>query len=177
MRVAHRLFVALATLYATSACAQATPTRVACTVRTVSDGDTLRCAEGNRVRLLLIDAPERDQEPFGQQARAALLALAPVGSVLYLEYDIQPRDQFGRTLAYVFDAEGVMINDAIVRAGWADVLVYAPNVRYVERIRAARDEARNAKRGLWATNGFDCTPRDHRAGRCGPTVKTRTLRR
>lgn len=176
MRVAHRLFVAVATLYATSACAQPAPTRVACTVRTVSDGDTLRCAEGNRVRLLLIDAPERDQEPFGQQARAALLALAPIGSVLYLEYDVQPRDQFGRTLAYVFDAKGLMINDAIVRAGWAEVLVYAPNVRYVERIRGARDEARAAKRGLWATNGFDCTPRDHRAGRCGPPIRARTLR-
>lgn len=177
MSVAHRLFVAVATLYATSACAQATPTRVACTVKTVSDGDTFRCANGDRVRLLLVDAPERDQEPFGRQARSALLALAPIGSVVFLEYDIQPRDQFRRTLAYVFDAQGVMINDAIVRAGWAEVLVYPPNVRYVERIRAARDEARTAKRGLWATNGFECAPRDHRAGRCGTTVKARTLRR
>lgn len=166
MRVVQRLILSLATVLAASACAQAQPSRVACTVRTVSDGDTIRCSTGTRVRLLLIDAPERDQAPFGQQARAALLALAPVGSVVYLEYDIQPRDQFGRTLAYVFDARGGMINDAIVRAGWAEALVYAPNVRYAERIRAARDEARRARRGLWATDGFACAPRDHRAGRC-----------
>ena len=177
MSVARRILLAIATLYATSACAQATSARVACTVRTVSDGDSFRCADGNRIRLLLIDAPERDQEPVGQQARSVLLALVPIGSVVYLEIDVQPRDQFGRTLAYVFDAKGLMINDAIVRAGWAEVLVYAPNVRYVERIRAARDEARQAKRGLWATNGFTCMPRDHRAGRCGPAPKGRMPRR
>jgi len=47
------------------------------------------------------------------------------------------------------------------------LLVYPPNVRYLDRIRNAVNEARDAGRGLWATPAFDCLPVDFRAGRCG----------
>ncbi len=141
---------------------------LSCRVERVSDGDTFRarCPNALKVRLLQIDAPERDQPPYGRQAWTHLEELLPRGSAVTLELDVRQRDQYGRTLAYAYDAKGRMVNEEMVRAGYAVVLVYPPNVRYVERIRAAAAEARTARRGLWETDGFSCSPKDHRQRRC-----------
>jgi micrococcal nuclease len=137
-----------------------------CTVTRIVDGDTFRCGDLGRVRLLLIDSPERDQAPHGEGARAALLALLPVGSEARLEMDVQPRDQYGRLLAYAYRPDGLQVNEMMVRSGFAVVVTYAPNVRHVDPMRRALELAREARRGLWSTDAFDCEPRDHRAGRC-----------
>ena len=138
-----------------------------CTISRVYDGDTVTCRGGERVRLLLVDAPEMDQGPFGREARGALLRLAPLGTTVRLEHDVERVDRYGRTLAYLWTDEGRLVNEELARAGYALSLTYPPNVRHVERIRDAVEEARAARRGLWAGRAFACTPRDHRAGRCG----------
>lgn len=51
-----------------------------CSVSRVIDGDTLDCADGRRIRLLLIDAPEMDQGPFGEVAKVFLSGLVPAGT-------------------------------------------------------------------------------------------------
>ena len=51
------------------------------------DGDTVVCAGGERVRLLLIDTPELSQAPFGRLARAALLRLLPPGTAARLDLE------------------------------------------------------------------------------------------
>ena len=142
--------------------------RIECRVTRVSDGDTFRarCPEAERVRLLLIDAPERDQPPFGARARGALARLLPPGTPVTLELDVRTRDQYGRLLAYAFLRDGRMVNEEMVRSGFAVVLVYPPNVRYIDRMRAGAAEARAARRGLWAVDGFACTPKEHRQRRC-----------
>jgi micrococcal nuclease len=137
-----------------------------CEVTNVIDGDTIRCGELGRVRLLLIDSPERDQMPWGGKAREALTALIPVGSSVRLETDVQRRDRYGRLLAYLYRLDGLQVNEMMVRNGFAEVLVYPPNVRHVEVLRRAREAAREAKRGLWSTEAFECAPRDHRAVTC-----------
>jgi len=148
--------------------AAAAQRRLDCTVGHVVDGDAFwaRCPEDVKVRLLLIDAPERDQFPFGRQAKAAIEKLLERGGRVSLELDVQKTDRYGRTLAYGFLADGRMVNEEMARAGYATTLVYPPNVRYVERIRRAVAEARAARRGLWAVGGFACTPKDHRQQRC-----------
>ena len=152
----------------TGAARAAGPSRVAanCLVQRIADGDTVVCQGNQRVRLLLIDTPELSQAPFGRQAMQALQRLAPVGTSLRIETDAQFRDQYGRTLGYLWTADGRLVNEEMVAAGMAVVLVYPPNVKYVDRLRAASAEARRKKVGLWATNAFECSPRDHRAGRC-----------
>lgn len=162
-----RLLALVALLAAAAMPAHAQASR-ACRVTRVVDGDTFRaaCPETVRVRLLLIDAPERDQPPFGARARAELARLLPPGTPVTLEPDVRPEDQFGRLLAYAFLGDGRMANEEMVRSGFAVVLVYPPNVRYIERIRAGAAEARAARRGLWAVDGFSCTPKDHRRHRC-----------
>jgi endonuclease YncB( thermonuclease family) len=146
--------------------ATSAPAASTCTVERVVDGDTLVCDDGVRIRLLLIDAPELSQGPFGAAARAALEALAPMGAELRVELDVQRQDRYRRTLAYLYLADGRMVNEELLRAGLAVVSVHPPNVRHVERLRAAVDSARAARVGLWSTSAFECTPADYRAGRC-----------
>lgn len=163
-----RLLLALACLLPACAGSAHAQRRLECRVTRVADGDTFRaaCPETVRVRLLLIDSPERDQSPFGARARSALARLLPAGTPVTLELDVRVRDQYGRLLAYAFLPDGRMVNEEMVRSGFAVVLVYPPNVRYVERIRADAAAARAARRGLWAVDGFACTPKDHRSRRC-----------
>lgn len=137
-----------------------------CVVQRVADGDTIVCEGNQRVRLLLIDTPELSQGTFGRQSMQTLQRLAPVGTTLRVETDVEFRDRFGRILGYLWTDDGRFINEELVAAGMAVVLVYPPNVKYVERLRTASAEARRKKVGLWATNAFECAPRDHRAGRC-----------
>ena len=107
-----------------------------------------------------------DQGPFGSHAKAQLERLLPIGRLVDLHLDVDKEDRFGRTLAYVVRSDGVMVNEEMVRAGYAMVRVYPPNVQHVERMRAAAQAAQNARRGLWNTSAFECAPADHRAGRC-----------
>lgn len=137
----------------------------ACTIERIVDGDTLECDEVGRVRLIGMDTPELSQEPYGTLAAEALAALAPVGSRVELERDVELKDQYGRTLAYVW-VDGLQVNWALVRQGWAVLLTYPPNVQYVEWYTEAQRRARADRVGLWAVDGFDCLPVDRRRGRC-----------
>jgi micrococcal nuclease len=140
--------------------------RVRCTISRISDGDSVVCDPIGRVRLLLIDAPELADGTIGREARQELNAMMPVGTKVIAETDVRVTDQFGRVLAYLFLPSGRLVNEEMARSGYATTLVYPPNVKYVERIRGAVAAARKAKLGLWAKGGFDCLPRDYRAGRC-----------
>lgn len=137
-----------------------------CTIARIVDGDTVECKSGERVRLLLIDTPERGQAPYGTRAAEALSALLPVGTEARVELDVQERDRYGRILAYLYTPDGVMANEAMVRQGYAVVAVYPPNVRHVERMRAAAEAARRERAGLWETDAFECLPADYRRGKC-----------
>jgi micrococcal nuclease len=78
---------------------------------------------------------------------------------------VEARDQYGRVLAYLW-GDGQMLNWMLVRAGYAVVLTYPPNVQYVDWFTAAQEEARQESAGLWAVGGFVCLPIDRRRGRC-----------
>jgi len=123
-------------------------------VQKVIDGDTVTVSGIGVVRLLGVDAPEktggyRAAEPFGDDATAFLKKLIE-GHVVRLEYDGARKDQYKRTLAYVFLEDGTFANEAIIRAGWAEVYRRFDLVRKPELLAAERD-ARAAHRGMWAT--------------------------
>lgn len=137
----------------------------ACTVTRITDGDGIVCDRIGRVRLIGIDAPELNQAPWGGQAAAALGTFLSVGTQVQLEPDVEARDRYGRLLAYVWSGR-TMVNWRMVREGWAVLLTYPPNVRYVEAFEGAERLARHGGRGLWGSGGFECPPADHRARRC-----------
>jgi micrococcal nuclease len=124
-------------------------------VTRVVDGDTVEVRHGGRaltVRLIGIDAPESvaPGEPvqcFGLQASAYATERLD-GERVRLEFDRDRIDPFGRTLAYVW-LGGELFNETLVREGYAFVATFPPNVRHVDRFRAAQREARSEGRGVW----------------------------
>jgi micrococcal nuclease len=123
-------------------------------VRQVIDGDTITVSGVGVVRLIGVDAPEktggtyRESEPFGDRASAFLRGLVD-GKVVRLEYDGDRKDQYDRTLAYVFLEDGTFVNEAIIRAGWAETYRRF-EYRRKAALLAAEKEARQASRGMWA---------------------------
>ena len=60
-------------------------------------------------------------------------------------------DQYGRTLAYVYKlADGVFVNQAVLRNGFPSQLTVSPNVHQADAFRAAAAEARAGGLGLWS---------------------------
>jgi micrococcal nuclease len=127
----------------------------------VSDGDTVRLrgrgagpvpGESTRVRVLLVDTPETQEqvECFGPEAAARTAELLPEGSTVRVEADRDPQDRFGRLLLHVWTAQGVSVGETLVAEGYATVLQIDPNRRYLEVFEAREDEARDARRGLWS---------------------------
>ncbi|HET6796438.1 MAG TPA: thermonuclease family protein [Gemmatimonadales bacterium] len=136
-----------------------------CVVATVVDGDTFRCQDGRRVRLVGVDSPEYQQRPYGDRARTALLQLLPPGARVRLELDVAPHDPYGRVLAYVWSGTD-LINERMVHEGWSVLYTVPPNVKYAARLGQAQKEARVNGAGLWAEHGFECLPGDFRRRRC-----------
>jgi len=129
---------------------------VAARVVAVVDGDTIKVEMGGReytVRYIGMDTPEtkhpqKGVEPYGQEASAANERL--VGDkVVYLEKDVSETDRYGRLLRYVW-IDGTMVNEELVRQGYARVSTFPPDVKYAERFLALEREAREARRGLWS---------------------------
>ena len=126
----------------------------------VIDGDTLQLridGQSKRVRLIGVDAPEsaqRDESkntPEGEAAALFMKELLKGKNVqLYLEYDEQRIDAYGRTLAYVYMDDGEpMLQEALLRAGMAEPLPIAPNDRYSERFEELNADARWERAGLY----------------------------
>jgi micrococcal nuclease len=141
------------------------PRQPGCVVSRVVDGDTFYCQDGQKVRLIGVDSPERQQQPFGDQARRALLKLLPPGIAVVLQRDVTPTDRYGRVLAYVWIGS-TLVNEAMVQQGWAVLYTVPPNVKYAERLERAQKEARARGTGLWSGTGFECLPSDFRRKRC-----------
>lgn len=124
-------------------------------VTRVIDGDTIEIdlnGRRERVRYIGIDTPEtvhpnRGVEPYGLAASAANRRLVE-GRKVRLELDVEKRDRYGRLLAYIW-VEDILVNEWLVRNGYAQIATYPPNVRYVDRFLEAQREARASDRGLW----------------------------
>jgi micrococcal nuclease len=123
----------------------------------VVDGDTIRVRVGGReerVRYIGIDTPESARqgtpvECFARRAAAENARLVD-GRRVRLEPDAEARDRYGRLLAYVVRVEDArMVNESLVRGGYAVPLTIPPNDRYAERFEHAAQEARDGRRGLW----------------------------
>jgi micrococcal nuclease len=119
----------------------------------VVDGDTVVLHNGQKVRLLGIDAPEMEREgqPADFLAHKAKRFLAELveGKRVRLEYDKLRYDRYGRTLAYLFLLDGTNLSREMVRQGLAHVYTVPPNMRFREELLGAQREAISAHRGIW----------------------------
>ena len=68
---------------------------------------------------------------------------------LLIEFDKQKRDVYDRLLGFVFLEDGKMLNEEILRAGYAEIITIPPNVKYIKRLYNAYLDAKENKRGFW----------------------------
>ena len=173
-----RLLAALGALLALGACGgggasnarASAPEPGVATVVDVVDGDTVRVRFSGRsgrsesVRLIGIDTPETHgpgglRECFGSEASRRTASLLPPGTPVRLERDVEARDRYARLLAYVYrKRDGLFVNLALARDGFAAPLSIPPNVAHTSEFTAAAAEARDAGRGLWGRCGGADTP-------------------
>ncbi|MXV89315.1 MAG: thermonuclease family protein [Acidimicrobiia bacterium] len=134
----------------------------------VVDGDTIAVVfEGGRtenVRLIGIDTPEKPggnlpAECFGAEATAFTSVLLPPGTPVLLTGGAETRDVYDRLLAYVHrSTDGLLVNMALAREGYAAALSIAPNTDYSGHFAGAVEAARAENLGLWAACGGPDTP-------------------
>jgi endonuclease YncB( thermonuclease family) len=125
-------------------------------VKRVIDGDTIELNSGEKVRLIGIDTPEtvdprKPVQCFGLAAKEFTKSLLE-NQWVRLELDVQPKDKYRRTLAYVW-RDDVMVNDTLVKEGFARILTIPPDVKYVETFKQSEASARAQQKGLWG----ECT--------------------
>ncbi len=121
----------------------------------VVDGDTIEVTldgRQQRVRYIGIDAPESVKpdwpvEYYGPEASDYNKKLVG-GRDICLEKDVSETDRFGRLLRYAYIGD-TFVNDKMIRDGYARAVTFPPDVKYVDLLRAAEREARDAGRGLW----------------------------
>ena len=118
----------------------------------VADGDTVTVLDADKtqhkIRLSGIDAPEKKQ-PFGQRSKESLSELVFSKTVTVVT---DKRDRYGREVGKVL-IEGVDANLVQVQRGYAwHYKAYQREQPVIDRTvyADAENEARVAKRGLWA---------------------------
>ena len=127
-------------------------------VERVVDGDTVRLAGIGSVRLIGIDTPEvyGRVECFGPQASAFAKHTLTRGEPVRYRVGAEPRDRYGRLLAYVWLPDGRMFNRLLAERGLARPLTIPPNDALAAQFEAAAAAARRAGRGMWERPG--CAP-------------------
>lgn len=123
------------------------------TVVSVVDGDTIKIEGGEVVRYIGINTPEtvapnRPVECMGREASARNKELVQ-GKTVELEKDVSQRDRYGRLLRFVWVGDS-MINEQLVREGFAQVSTYPPDVKYQSLFVEAQRLAIEEKKGLWS---------------------------
>ena len=135
----------------------------------IADGDTVTIITEDgyeyRVRLIGIDTPESVNPDEAKNNEFGLLAsdhtkeLLKDTDTIYLEYDKEKTDQYGRILAYVWLCEDTteltnMLNARILAEGYAVDKVYEPNDKYASQFEILKLSAKEKKNGLWAYDEF-----------------------
>lgn len=149
-------------------------------ITTVVDGDTARAilpdGSEERVRFIGVDAPEinhptKGLEYYGPEAEAFARSTLENRRV-WLEFDQNDRDQYGRLLAYLWlqvpgeitdrEIRSHMFNARLLLEGYAVQVTFQPNVKYKELFSIYESEAREQQVGLWEEHADEKVNQDQR---------------
>lgn len=122
-------------------------------VQSITDGDTVRLADGRALRYIGIDTPEtvapgQPVQCFGAEASRRNGELV-LGKTVRLEKDKNETDQFERLLRYVYLEDGTMVNEVLVAEGYAESVAYPPDTKHQTKLDAAEAAAKAERRGRW----------------------------
>lgn len=115
-------------------------------VSRVVDGDTICLQNGLYVRLIGVNAPEKDE--IGSLSAKEKLEQLVLGKSVKLVYEAEKQDKYGRELADVY-VNDTFVNYELASAGWVRIMMIAPNVEHTDELRSAVSIAKNASIGLF----------------------------
>jgi len=120
----------------------------------IIDGDTIKLATGQSVRLLQIDTPEmRGSECYSLESSQALAKLLTIKGKRKITTDpnLEEVDRYGRLLRYLFIGK-TNVNLKMVELGAAAPYFYRKELgKYSKELLSAAQKAQAKKIGLWAT--------------------------
>lgn len=130
----------------------------------VVNGDTIVINDGVYVRLIGVNTPEtvhpsKPVEQFGKEA-SEFTRTHLEGKTVYLTYDQNRQDKYGRLLAYVWlpvefrgETKYVLWNAVLILNGYGNVYTdFAFKEEYMEKFRELECYARKLRLGLWSTS-------------------------
>jgi len=126
------------------------------------DGDTVRVQIPNppvelkrveTIRLLGVDTPEtvhpnKVVQYFGKEASNFTMSKL-LDQDVFLAFDWDLRDRYGRLLAYIYTDSGDCFNAVLIREGFGHAYVRYP-FQFIQEFKSLEQNARRQKRGLWA---------------------------
>jgi micrococcal nuclease len=125
------------------------------------DGDTIRVRISNpladlktveTIRMIGVDTPEtvhpnKPVEYFGKEA-SNFTKQRLLGKQVYLAFDWDLRDRYGRLLAYIYTPDGTCFNAALIQEGYGYAYSTYP-FQFKHEFIALEQAAQQDNRGLW----------------------------
>lgn len=127
-------------------------------VLNVVDGDTItiETEDGEQsIRLIGIDTPEVDPnkggpECYGLEAKMRTKSLVEENIKIETDPSQGMRDKYDRLLAYIRLADGSLLNETLIKEGYAREYTYNKPYRYQGEFKISQTQARRENRGLWS---------------------------
>lgn len=127
----------------------------------VVDGDTIVVSKNGletKVRMIGINTPEsvdprKTVQCFGLEASHKTKELLEGQTVrLTLDPTQSATDKYGRTLAYVYRSDGLLINQELIQQGYAYEYTYKLPYQFQKEFKTLEKTARENGYGLWAAS-------------------------
>jgi len=123
------------------------------------DGDTVQLINGEFVRYNGIDTPEEVHPRKGEQCFAREAAeknrQLVEGKWVTVYQDVSEKDKYGRWVGLVYLEDGTLVNEVLVKEGYAFAYPYKPDIANAEKFETAERIAKELQLGLWSA----CTTR------------------
>ena len=124
-------------------------------VERVIDGDTVILADGTRVRLIGINAPEIENrdfghrgEPYGEASKQVLKKMVE-GKDVDLQEGPEKKDRYDRRLAYIYLPNHFFVNQKLIEVGAAEAYRKFDHPYRSEFIQI-ENRIKQEKLGMWA---------------------------
>jgi endonuclease YncB( thermonuclease family) len=121
----------------------------------IYDGDTVKLADGRKLRLIGINTPERGRdgksdEPFYLAAKKQLQEIIhKSNNKIKIVFGKDKHDRYKRLLAHIFTIDNENITELLIKKGMGFTIAIPPNIQLLNCYQDAEADAQKNKRGIW----------------------------
>lgn len=128
--------------------------KVSATLSKCVDGDTAYFIIDDtktKVRFLAIDTPESTNriDPYGKEASSFTCNKLKKADKIEIEYDIDKKDKYSRTLGWIF-VDDKLLQKEIIEEGLGKVAYVYKDYKYVDELKVSEKIAKEKKLNIWS---------------------------